>query len=52
MVMRRTSLGQFGKAGPAALETVADMMAAHLGWNADRRAAEIAGLDRVYRVTP
>jgi len=50
MVMRRTSLGQFGKPDPAALEKVADMMAAHLGWNADRKASEIASLDRPYRV--
>jgi len=52
MVMRRTSLGQFGKPAPAALEMVADMMAAHLAWNADKKAAEIASLERLYRVTP
>jgi glycerol-3-phosphate dehydrogenase len=52
MVMRRTSLGQFGRPAPAALETVAGMMAAHLGWNTDRKATEIAGLDHLYRVTP
>jgi glycerol-3-phosphate dehydrogenase len=52
MVMRRTSLGQFGKPDPAALDTVADTMAAHLGWNADRKATEIASLDQLYRVAP
>jgi hypothetical protein len=26
------------------------MMAAHLGWNEDKKAAEIASLDRLYRV--
>jgi glycerol-3-phosphate dehydrogenase len=51
MVMRRTSLGQFGKLDPAALDKVAGMMAAHLGWNADKKAAEIASLDRLYWVT-
>jgi glycerol-3-phosphate dehydrogenase len=50
MVMRRTSLGQFGKPSPAALETVASMMAAHLGWNAERKTSEIASLDRLYRM--
>jgi len=50
MVMRRTSLGQFGRPAPAALETVAGMMAAHLGWTADRKAAEIVSLDRLYQV--
>jgi glycerol-3-phosphate dehydrogenase len=49
MVMRRTSLGQFGKPDPGALETVAGMMAAHLGWDADKKAAEVASLDRLYR---
>jgi glycerol-3-phosphate dehydrogenase len=52
MVMRRTSLGQFGKPNPAALEKVAEMMAAHLDWTAEKKSAEIAGLDRLYRATP
>jgi glycerol-3-phosphate dehydrogenase len=49
VVMRRTSLGQFGRPDPAALEKVADMMAAHLDWNTDRKASEIASLNRLYR---
>jgi glycerol-3-phosphate dehydrogenase len=52
IVMRRTSLGQFGKPDPAALEKVAEMMAAHLDWTAEKKSAEIAGLDRLYRATP
>jgi glycerol-3-phosphate dehydrogenase len=52
MVMRRTSLGQFGRPDSAALEKVAGMMAAHLGWTADKKAVEIASLDRLYRVAP
>jgi glycerol-3-phosphate dehydrogenase len=51
MVMRRTAIGQFGKPDAATLEKVADMMAAHLSWSQDKKAAEIAGLDRLYRVT-
>src|SRR3569833_29004 len=52
MVMRRTSLGQFGKPDPAMLERVAGMMAAPLGWNAQRKASEIASLDRPYQLAP
>jgi hypothetical protein len=34
------------------VEKVADQMAAHLGWNDDKKEAEIASLDRLYRVSP
>ena len=52
MVMRRTAIGQFGKPNAAVLEKVASQMAAHLGWNEDKKEAEIASLDRVYQVSP
>jgi hypothetical protein len=32
------------------LEKVASQMAAHLGWDEDKKASEIAGLGRLYRV--
>jgi glycerol-3-phosphate dehydrogenase len=49
VVMRRTGLGQFGKPAPEVLEKVANQMAAHLGWDQTKKAAEIASLDRLYR---
>jgi glycerol-3-phosphate dehydrogenase len=48
MVMRRTGIGQFGPPGAAVLQQVADQMAAHLGWDADKKAREIASLDPLY----
>lgn len=50
MVMRRTAIGQFGRPDPAVLEKVAAIMATQLGWNDDKKAGEIASLDRLYRV--
>jgi glycerol-3-phosphate dehydrogenase len=50
VVMRRTSLGQFGRPAPEVLEKVASQMAAHLGWDESRKAGEIAGLARIYQV--
>jgi glycerol-3-phosphate dehydrogenase len=50
MVMRRTSIGQFGPPPHAVLERVAGLMAAHLGWNAARQAQEIESLGLIYRV--
>ncbi len=50
MVMRRTAIGQFGPPNPAAIQKVAAMMAAHLGWSADKTAREIAGLGHLYKV--
>jgi len=52
MVMRRTSIGQFGTPHPAVVEKVAAQMAAHLGWNDDKRETEIASLERLYQVSP
>jgi glycerol-3-phosphate dehydrogenase len=50
IVMRRTGLGQFGKPAPQVLEKVANQVAAHLGWNESKKAAEIASLDHLYQV--
>src|SRR5205085_7202399 len=49
VVMRRTSLGQFGK--PQALAQVAVLMAAKLGWSAEKKSQEIAAAERLYAVT-
>ena len=49
VVMRRTGLGQFGPPAPQVLEKVAGQMAAHLGWNDSKKAAEIASLAPLYR---
>lgn len=49
VVMRRTALGQLGPPSPAALEKVASQMAAHLGWNEDKKEREIASLAPLYR---
>jgi glycerol-3-phosphate dehydrogenase len=50
--MRRTALGQFGPPNPAALEKVASLMSAHLGWSDDKKAREIANLAPLYRTAP
>jgi len=50
VAMRRTGLGQFGKPAPQVLEKVAQQMAAQLGWDDNKKASEIASLDRLYRV--
>jgi glycerol-3-phosphate dehydrogenase len=47
-VLRRTPLGAAGHPGPEALRHAADVMAAKLGWTADRIADEIAQVDAVY----
>jgi glycerol-3-phosphate dehydrogenase len=49
MVMRRTAIGQFGWPGAPVLERVATVMAAHHGWTDEKKAAEIASLDPIYR---
>jgi glycerol-3-phosphate dehydrogenase len=49
MVMRRTCIGQFGRPDVAVLDRVAVAMAAHLGWSEEKKAAEIASLDPIYR---
>ena len=51
-VMRRTAIGQFGKPAAAVLEKIASQMAAHLGWNEDRKSREIASLEPLYRTLP
>ena len=50
VVMRRTSLGQFGRPAPEVLDKAASQMAAHLGWDENKKAAEIARLEYLYRV--
>lgn len=52
MVMRRTSLGQFGRPSAEVLERVAGQMAAQLGWSEERKTQEIASLDPIYRTVP
>jgi glycerol-3-phosphate dehydrogenase len=52
VVMRRTSLGQFGRPSPQALAQATRLMAAELGWSAERQQKEIAALDRLYAVAP
>jgi glycerol-3-phosphate dehydrogenase len=47
VVMRRTSLGQFGP--PPDLGRIADQVAALMGWSADRKAEEIASLIPLYQ---
>jgi glycerol-3-phosphate dehydrogenase len=49
VVMRRTGIGQFGRPSDAVLEKVAGQMAAYLGWDESRKAAEIASLNHLYR---
>lgn len=48
-VIRRTSLGALGHPGEATLARAARVMAAELGWNAERSAAEIRAVDGFYR---
>jgi glycerol-3-phosphate dehydrogenase len=50
VVMRRTSLGQFGRPAQPVLEQVSSTMAALLGWSDEKRRAEIASLDRHFTV--
>jgi len=52
VVMRRTSIGQFGKPAAAILESVASQMAARLGWSEEKKVREIASLDPIYRTAP
>lgn len=50
VVLRRTDLGTGGFPGAAALDECARIMAAELGWNEARTAAEIAAVGAVYPV--
>ncbi len=49
MVMRRTSIGQFGPPEAGVVNRVAKMMAAQLGWNDEKTAREIESLLPLYR---
>jgi glycerol-3-phosphate dehydrogenase len=50
MVMRRTSIGQFGPPSTKVLARVAEQMAAHLGWDEARKAREIESLAPIWQV--
>ena len=50
MVMRRTSIGQFGPPSAKILDRIADQMATHLGWDAARKAREIESLAPIYEI--
>jgi glycerol-3-phosphate dehydrogenase len=50
MVMRRTAIGQFGPPAASVIDKVAGVMAAQLGWDADKTAREIASLERNWQV--
>jgi glycerol-3-phosphate dehydrogenase len=47
-VVRRTPLGALGDPGELAVGRAASIMAAELGWTADRRAAEISDLQNFF----
>jgi glycerol-3-phosphate dehydrogenase len=49
-VLRRTRMGATGHPGQAALEAAADVMAGLHGWDAGRRAEEIAEVERRFLV--
>lgn len=49
MVMRRTSLGQFGPPASATVDRIAALMAAQLGWDAGKTQREIDSLQGLYR---
>jgi len=49
VVLRRTDLGTRGEPAPQALAAVADLLAAELGWDEARRAAELARVTAAYR---
>lgn len=50
VVMRRTELGTAGHPGAEALQQCAELMGRELGWTAERQAAEIAEVNRVFAV--
>ena len=52
LVMRRTSIGQFGKPAPELLARLAAIMGEELGWNPARQQSEIDDLDPIWRITP
>jgi glycerol-3-phosphate dehydrogenase len=50
VVMRRTSLGQFGRPSHQALAQVVALMTRELGWSAEKQQSEIATLNHLYEV--
>jgi glycerol-3-phosphate dehydrogenase len=50
-VMRRTGIGQLGDPGAAALESVAGLMAAELGWSETQKRAEIDSVAANFKTT-
>ena len=50
LVMRRTSIGQFGTPEPELLARLAAMMGAELGWSPARQQSEIDGINRLYEI--
>jgi glycerol-3-phosphate dehydrogenase len=46
VVMRRTCIGQIGRPSADALDAASKIMAAELSWSEEKRAAEIASLDK------
>jgi len=48
VVLRRTELGSAGHPGAEALTTCAQVMAAELGWDAERRQKELAEVEATY----
>ena len=50
VVLRRTELGTAGHPGRACLERVADVVAEELSWDEERRASEIAAVERFYKL--
>jgi glycerol-3-phosphate dehydrogenase len=50
VVVRRTGLGALGHPGAPAARACAAIMAAELGWTAERVEDEIAGLDSFYEI--
>jgi glycerol-3-phosphate dehydrogenase len=50
VVMRRTSLGQFGRPSPQALAQVVALMTRELGWSAEKQQSELAALNRQYEL--
>ncbi|HJR57586.1 MAG TPA: glycerol-3-phosphate dehydrogenase/oxidase [Rhizomicrobium sp.] len=50
VVMRRTSLGQFGRPSHQALAQVVTLMTRELGWSAEKQQSEIATLNHLYEV--
>ncbi len=47
-LLRRTEAGTRGYPGLAAVEAAASIMAAELGWSDERRAREVASVERIY----